>query len=59
MKTYREESLATRNYMKVDTIIENMTPEELADYLLHNYDEFAEELLFELSMQIIVNEGEK
>lgn len=48
-----------QDYIKVDEIIEGITPEQLADYLLHNYDEFAEELLFELSMQTMVNEGEK
>ena len=46
------------SYIKIDEIVKDMTAQDLADYLLHNWEEYAEDLYIQLSLQSIVLKGE-
>ena len=46
------------NYIKIDEIVKDMTAQDLADYLLHNWEEYAEDLYIQLSLQSIILRGE-
>ena len=56
MTNFNEKSIV---WMELDDVVAMMEAEKLADYLMHNYEEYANELYFQLSMQMLVKDKDE
>ena len=56
MTNFNEKSIV---WMELDDVVAMMEAEKLADYLMHNYEEYANELYFQLSMQMLIKDKDE